>query len=76
MEQVRCWPLDDFPMEPENDSIVSGALGTNMKHINSSASSFIQYQIFIVQHRVTVYFCIYIINILCYYRIEYIFNEK
>lgn len=32
MEPVRCWPLDDFPMEPENDSIVSGVSRTNVKH--------------------------------------------
>lgn len=32
MELVRCWPLDDFPMEPENGSIVSGASRTNMKY--------------------------------------------
>lgn len=35
MEPVRCWPLDDFPMEPENGSIVSGVSRTNMKHTYS-----------------------------------------
>lgn len=31
MEPVRCWPLDDFPTEPENGSLVSGGSRTNMK---------------------------------------------
>ena len=31
MEPVRCWPLDDFPVELKNDFIVSGVSRTNMK---------------------------------------------
>lgn len=31
MEPVRCRPLDDFPVEPENGFIVLGVSRTNMK---------------------------------------------